>query len=248
MRLAPTLHSMLLALACAGNAYAVDQGPIPLTLVWKMSLDAHGSITALQAIPSRADNVPAIRERLEQAIRGWQFQPGSINGQPQPTDTQLTVKVSVAEAGPDTATIRIESAKTGARLEHVTPPHYPVAAVHDHRSGLVVLRVKYDANGTVVSAEPDADAPRPHVELAQAAQAAARQWTFDTERVGGIGVGGAALVPFCFSLTRYSGGKPPAVPQCHWTPKGQTTPLGDGEALALEPAARLTTAVAGHAL
>jgi hypothetical protein len=110
------------------------------------------------------------------------------------------------------------------------------------KTGLVVLRVNYAADGTVVSAEPEADSPKVDERLTKAASAATKTWTFRPEVVGGHALAGAVVVPFCFSIA------PGKKPDCSWKPKGENAALGDGEALALEPAAKLTTDVAGHAL
>lgn len=220
-----------------------ESDPVPLTLSWSLSLDASGNVTQLQPqTGGKADKLPQIRERLEQAIRTWKFVPGAIDGRAQATDTQLIVKVSAIAHDSNTLELRVDSAYTGGGIAKAVAPRYPVSAIRAHKTGLVVLRARYDAAGAVVSAEQDADSPKVDEHLISAATAATKTWIFKPEVVGGNAIAGWALIPFCFSV---SGGK---APDCRWTPKGEQVALGDGDALALEPAAKLVTDVTGHTL
>jgi hypothetical protein len=71
------------------------------------------------------------------------------------------------------------------------------------------------------------------------------QWTFQPERVDGHGVAGAQSLPVCFALSAVGSHAPPS---CAWNPPGRHAPVGEGQSVALDPAARLVNDVAGHAL
>ena len=240
------LGSALLVLACAASADTRPADPIRLSLSWDMTTDAQGHVTRLDAIKNdRADKVPQIRERLEQAVRGWNFIPGTVNGEPAPSVTRLSLAVSVVPVDDDSVRLRIDSARTGGRTIQMIPPHYPKSAIKEHVTGMVVLRVDYDANGVVTAAVRDPEAPKANQLLVEAAVAAAKQWKFAPELVAGHGVPGSTNLPICFSLHV---SRPANPPPCEWTPKGQPIPLGEGESLAINPVVKLTTEVEGRTL
>ncbi len=246
MRLAFYVCISLCAFAC--NALARESAPqtIKLTMEWNLSLDAQGNITRLDALQSlKADQAPKVRERLNLAIHSWKFSSGAINGIAAPADTVLSVDVALIPQGGTSYRIRVEDARTGAHISKAVAPHYPHDAVLDHITGLVVMHVSYDADGNVVSAVLEPGAPRVSASLVRAAAAAIKQWTFQPERVDGHGVAGTSIVPTCFFLS--DAGWPPPAMNCQWTAPGHTA-ISEGQSLALEPAARLLTEIAGHTL
>jgi len=229
-------------------AYADDAAKaIKVELSWRLSLDAQGHVTQLNAVGKQlVDRVPLIRTRLEQEIRGWQFTSGKLDGQPAPTETALHVYATITPQDKDTVTIRVDKATTGVSIANMAPPRYPPGAVKDHISGQVVLRIGYDASGKITSIEPEPSAPRVSAVLVQSATKAVQAWTFQPELVGGYGRAGYAITPFCYSLidlgSHHREGK------CDWKQPNTSQSVAEGEALALDPAARLQTDVAGHAL
>lgn len=239
----------LASVAAIGAAHAAGKIPdvIPIDQGWHISLDAQGHLTSLQAIPDkRLDRVPQIRARLEQEIRGWQFLPGTIDGKPQPTDSALFVHATLTKVSDENYSIRVDQAHTGSSGVTVVPPHYPRTAVISHTVGEVVLRIGYDADGGVTSVALDPEAPKVAKSLVEASIDAAKQWKFKPENVGGHSVAGYVIVPFCFNL-RYVGGGGKSS-KCDWKRSGSNEALDDGKALAVNPAAKLLTDVAGRAL
>lgn len=246
------MRALLPLLACVvwvGALHAADksQEPIAITLGWRVSLDAQGHLVSLQAIPNkRVDRVPEIRARLEQEIRSWQFLPGMVNGKPEPTDSGLYVRATLIPISSNAVRIHIVGADTGASSEKVAPPRYPPEAISRRVVGEVVLRVGYDADGNVTSAALDPDAPKANPLLVKASIDAARKWKLHPESVGGHSIAGYSVVPFCYSLRfPYGGG---ISGKCDWKPPGSNEALHDGEPLALNPAAKLLTDVAGRTL
>ncbi|MDR3389565.1 MAG: energy transducer TonB [Rudaea sp.] len=247
MRLPILLGLPLLALACGAQAAETTPQPVKLTLEWNLSIDAQGHVTRLDAVENpRASPLPQVREKLDQAIRGWRFTPGTIDGQGEPTNTLLVVAVALLPQGGDAYRIRVDDARTGGRIAKAVPPHYPYEAVHNYTSGMVVVRAEYDASGRVTSATLEQGAPAAPTSLTKAAIDAVRHWTFQPERVGGRGVAGTDVFPVCFSVMPL-GAKPPAT-NCNWTPPGHAIAIGEGQALALGPATQLLTEVAGQTL
>jgi TonB family protein len=246
MRLAICLSFSLCALACSARAGESAPQPIKLTMEWNLSLDAQGHVVHLDALPNRtADQIPQVRERLNLSIPNWKFSPGTANGKPAPTDTVLAVAVALLPQGGDAYRIRVEDARTGGRIVKAVAPHYPLDAVRNYTSGMVVMHVSYDSDGNVQSAELESGAPRISGALVKASAAAMKQWRFQPERVDGHGVAGTTIVPVCFGLS--PSGMPPPAMNCQWTAPGHTA-ISEGQSLALEPAARLLTEIAGHTL
>jgi hypothetical protein len=273
------MNAMLLALAASLPTAAVADAPKPLTSAaavtvtlepgptpmnlpmeksaqgeprihprWALTIDASGRVTALESIGDPP--VPAVRAPLENAIRGWHFQPGTIDGRPAETKTTFSLDLSLVEHGSDKFALRVDDARTGADLTfegfHHSTPKYPYDAMSHHRNGIVVLRIDYDAHGRVVATRRQDGAPEVDASFVRSAQEAARRWTFSTEIVGGHGLAGSTIVPICFA--DYRRHTPQEAPACAWTPPEGHGSLGDGAIVAIDPAARLETAVVGHTL
>jgi len=204
--------STLFALNCA-SAYGGESMPAKLHLQWSLSLDVDGKITALT--PLFSDDLRGTTKQVESVIRRWHFTPGSIGSQPAVTQTTLTIDAD--RTGSDSYDFRIVSATTGARYQHGPTPKYPKSSIRMGRYGEVSIQVNHDADGRVLSVAAMRPGDR-HMDgaLTRAALDAVKQWTFEPERVGGLGVAGSAIVPICFSL---EGHQDP----CFWTtPRGQT--------------------------
>lgn len=229
------------------RAATASDAPIRIDLGWRASIDVQGHVTELQAIPNkRVDRVPAIRQRLEQEIRTWSFLPGTVNGQAEPTQTGLNVHAELTVGANDTVQIRITHAGVGGTTAKAAPPRYPVAAIRTHKTGEVVLRIAYDANGQTIAASPAPGSPAASNLLIEASEKAAHSWTFQPEVVGGHAMAGAVVVPFCYTL--HPMGTNRVEGKCDWKAPGRSDAMKDGEALALNPAAKLLTDVAGRTL
>lgn len=229
------------------HAAATEQAPIRIAVGWHVSLDAQGHVTRLQPIPDKTtDRVPVIREKLEEAIRAWSFMPGTVSGQPESTETGLFVRAELPVHDGRITHIRIMSADVGGSIAKMTPPRYPAKAVRNQDAGEVVLKIAYAADGKPTDVEPVADSPATSKTLIEASVEAARSWLFQPEVVGGRALAGTSVVPICYVLqvigTSRTRGK------CDWKAPGHDRALDNGEALALNPAARLLTDVAGHTL
>ncbi len=231
----------LLALAPLAGA----EEPLVVESTWGVSLDASGHVVALE---SHGALKPVLRDPLAEAIRGWEFEPGRIDGQPAPTETSLDLSVALEADAEGNYQVRVVDVRIGAEVASSVPPRFPprlVRRIKTPFSGLVVAAVRYDAQGRVLEAELAPGTPAADPLLQEAALESIRKWRFQPERVGGHPLAGSAWVPLCFTLTTSAR----HIPDCeHWTPPGANTPVPDGTAFALQPAATLRSEVVGHLL
>lgn len=230
---------VVLPLACVSLGIgAKEPTSALLDMTWLLSLDADGHITRIATSDTRA---PKLHEPLEKEIRSWRFSPGKVDGQPAVTDTQLRmlVAVSLADSGFE---VRVLRAATGVGYRKTRTPVYPNVSAWARKQGLVLLKVRYDESGSVVDAAPYEDAPTPDGALAHAATVSVKRWTFEPEVVGGHPLAGTALVPICFHLYEL------APPDCNWKRSGSSDNMSGSQAVALDPAAKLETDVAGRTL
>lgn len=240
---------VLIALWSSGVVLAAQpSGDLHLTQSWRVSLDARGTVTRLDAIGGLE---PEVAAPLEHAIGGWRFEPGRVDGVAAPTETTLTLDVSFVPGDGDRYTIRIDDARTGG---HVDPessrrhfPRFPNQALKRGLFAMVVVKVAYDESGKVVAVEPQADlgvnASRP---LEKATVAAVSRWEIEPERVGGRAVASSLLLPVCYSVVAANSTPPDYA--CAFKSAGSTSRIGEGDALALEPVARLRSEVIGRVL
>ena len=187
-------------------------------------------------------------QHLTAAARVWSCTSRRTIGRPQPTETVLSLSLSLVPVDGDSWRVAFDDARTGGRIGKVTLPHIPHEVVTRRETGVVVVRAAYDADGKVVSATLDDESPLKAREVVKASLDAVRQWTFEPERVAGHGVAGIQIVPVCY--TSFVGYPRPGdeAATCAWKPHGQNATIAEGESLSLDPAARLTTAIGGHAL
>lgn len=235
----------VILLALLGAASAIAAGavskPLVVRMTWSVSIDADGHVVRLATTDQQ---IPAIHDRLEQAIRNWRFSPGKVNGKPTFTDSNLTIALALEPASDDTYVVHVIGAATGGSYGKITPPRYPHSSAMSRRQGLVVLKVSYSASGAVVAIALADGAPRVDSAFVEAATDAVREWTFKPEVVGGQALAGSARVPVCFSLRESH------VPtlDCNWRRPGSFAAEFGDRAVALDPAATLLTDVVGRTL
>lgn len=242
------LSLAMLAFGFVARGVPADEvKPITVHLSWRIAIDAQGHVTQIDAANKQPiDKVPQIRARLEKEIRGWQFDTGSVNGRPAPTETGLHVTATLIPKDKDSLEIRVNQAGTGANLLNATTPKYPPNAVMKHETGQVVLRIGYDASGRVTSATLDPGAPAAPLALVKASITAAQTWAFRPETVAGHAIAGYAITPFCYRIAHEFSSRVEG--KCDWKRPDTAESVGEGQALAVNPAARLQTEVSGRAL
>ncbi|RYD15102.1 MAG: hypothetical protein EOP90_09140 [Lysobacteraceae bacterium] len=240
---------VLVASCSCGTALAAKAAQdLHLTHSWRVALDASGAVTQLESIDTLD---PAVAAPLERAISGWSFEPGRIDGVAAPTETTLTLDLRFVPADGDRYAIRIDDARTGGRVDAESSrrhfPRFPNQALKRGLFAMIVVKVDYDASGTVVAVEPQSELGlNASSSLEKATVAAVRQWAIQPERVGGRAVASSLMLPVCYSVVAASQAPPDYA--CAFKPAGSNSPIGEGDALALAPVARLRSDVVGRAL
>ncbi len=216
------------------------------TMNWKLSLDANGRVVSLDA---KGESINALREKLENEIRKWEFEPGQVDGKPAATETDLVVQVELAEStdGSEYA-VRIKSARTGGSVADASvAPRFPVAQLSGIMSrrdlffAQVVVEVRYDAAGKAIAIAPASSSPVQDGPLLESVRKALNQWTYQPELIAGIGVPGALLVPVCFTVSSNVPKAHRPDNRCRWTQPGSQDSVAAGESLALNSRVSLKT-------
>ena len=232
---------VVLVLAVGFSGVGQAEESVTVEASWSLSLDESGKVTALTMKPGRIKD--ALREQLEKAIQQWEFEPGSVNGEPAATETTLlvdmTVSIGAQSAGYD---VKIDSVNTGGGVKQMSKPKFPggrsfIQSVGAMENPMVVLTIVYDDQGAVESAIVSEDSPVKKGQLVDAAMKSIKHWIFEPERVAGHGVRASVYQPICFA------GKPSQ--KCSWMPPGSDSATGRGESVALDSKVRLKSDVIG---
>lgn len=148
------------------------------------TIDASGRVSTLEWGKYEGLESLVVRD-LDKTVRAWEFVPGTVNGEPMETRTELHVTVR-AEAMPDgSATLTVVDAKTGPGISLNLVPRVPIEALRESDDAIVDLRYTVDTEGraTLVSLEVKATGNKRAFE--RSIRDAVRQWRFVPETVGG---------------------------------------------------------------
>jgi TonB family protein len=222
-------YAVALAMACAATTaplQAADDPVVPMHAVVDVELDAAGRVLAVEPADPVAREIAGF---LREQVLRWQFEPATLRGEPVPTRTSVTVRLEAtgARSGRQVE-VRIIDAATGPRYKMNRAPRYPLAAIDRKDSGEVLLRVDFDRDGRVTDIAVERRVGREYFE--HAALAAVREWTFEPERAGDVGIPARVLVPIRFCIQ----GKP-----CKSLPEKAEGVDPSGPQLVGEPAARI---------
>jgi len=244
-------HSCLVvcALVLVVSATKANASKLPpfirLAQTWRITVNKNGQVNRMEAMRNKLmDRFPQVRQKLEQAVRNWTFSPGKVNGQPVETETTLIVFADLLPGRDGGSELQIKNVYVGGGFKKRVAPRYPQSAISRLAAGEVVVKVTYGANGKVLSARQFKNGPKANHMLVVAAVEAVKRSIFRPETVGGHPLPGVALVPYCYRLHGPYG----TLGKCDWKAPGESNPLQQGEALALNPAAHLVTHVAGKTL
>lgn len=177
------------AMALAGAAAASQPAGTQSVHTWALALDADGKVASITPYGGPDD---AVARALQADIGSWVFAAADAGGAP-----SLTYLRVVVEAGPGAAP-QVVSATTGPAPARLSQPAFPVRDQLAGREGMVVLEIDVGADGRVASAGVHATSGGVSRAMADAAVAAARDWTFATERVGDRPVASRMLWPVCY--------------------------------------------------
>gem|GEM_PF-5077982 len=204
-------------------------------------LAADGSLQ--QVTP--AESVPGtVASFLVDRISHWRFAPGTVDGEPAPTETSVMVRLGARPdpSNPEVALVEVIEATVGAVSETTVAPRYPRMALAASRGGTVVMVVDIDGDGRVLDARLHEHSPTTNRALTRAALESVREWTFKPERVAGQGVPATLVVPVCFTMQRIEPGRTPELPtsgNCEFSLTGDDEGEKHTFSLTLEPAATL---------
>lgn len=233
----------------ASFAFAAQpEGLVKVEAEWNMSLDANGAITALDAKPGQMKD--PLRKILETAVRGWEFEPGSVNSKPAATETNLSVSISLWPAADGNSySMKFDGVQTGGGLAKIgNMPTFPPNQVKKSRSKginyVVVLEISYDENGTPGEIVVADHSPVKHGSLVTEAIRAVRTWTFKPERVAGHGIAAHAWLPICYAAVANArkGGN------CDYPSDKGDVPFESGAVVPVESQVTLKSDVIGRAL
>lgn len=251
-RLLPTGLLLLAALSASAAAQGAEVRESETTLQWQLSLDEHGKVTALEF---DGDGIAALRARLESMIRDWEFVPGTRNGAPQATKTQLSVQLGLTPNHDGSEfSVRIRDARTGGSIAKATAaPQFPRSMVsqalrEDAFRALVVVEVRYDTKGEAVAVTAAQGSPVQDGPLLDAVRKALKRWTYQPEQITGVGMAGTVLVPVCFIVGRDSTKARQQSADCRWTQPGTQISVGEGSSLALDSSVQIKTGVRDRVL
>lgn len=223
-RIAAACMALMPMVAVAGEA---TQSRV---YTFQVELDASGALVSATALRDAQD---VTVRTLQEDLRNWVFQPAQQDGRAVPTTTWVRV---AAIPSTDGTAPRVLSATAGPAPDTLRKPEFPAAAQRRGHSGVVVLELQTDAQGRVSAVSVRDTVGSINRAMAEAAVAAARDWTFRPERVAGVPLAGKLLMPVCFVAASDLEG-------CEWMGP-ESRAYGRDTVLALEPAARLAHPVA----
>lgn len=188
---------------------AADSPPhsAELWLKARALIDADGRISALDW-EEEGPGGRVVIEHIEPIVRGWEFVPGMVAGEPASTQTTLSLRTRVSERPDASIDVRILEASTGAATQAAVPPRYPTAALRAGASAEVVSEIDIAADGSISIAALHFEGSLRisyKRDFLKAAEAAIRQWTFRLEEVDGHPVATRMRVPitFCTQPSRW---------------------------------------------
>lgn len=210
----------------------------------RITLDATGKLGTIEWFDIKPNVITAA---LENEVRKWEFVPAMVDGVAVPTQTGLLLQVNVSHLSKGLA-LSIGTARTGAVSNRQPPPRYPADQAKKGLEGHVVLNVKTDEAGNAVSVvvtdfQSRSKSPVARENFEAAALAAAKTWTFHTERVAGKGQIAVMRVPVSFCLSDRCVRQLPKQfetrPQSHAATETEKMP--EGMAIALDSAVKIKT-------
>ncbi|MFO1495688.1 MAG: TonB family protein [Lysobacterales bacterium] len=191
------MRRLLLGMVLALVAFAAQAGERWMGFIQaEVEIDAQGRASTVKLLHNRLSK--AMRATLIERIRAVEFEPAVVDGQPAPAAVTISVVLGVNEL-PDALQVVIDDIAITVGTRKATPPRYPMRELERGESGMVTLRVAYDADGRVIEATPADPGARRDAFMIAALRAASR-WQLEPQRVAGIGVAGTAIIPVLFTI------------------------------------------------
>lgn len=203
-RTAIALLCCLLAGAGNGHAAETDKNTRDAWLRASIVLDASGKLASIEWLGTKP-NDRLVTAPLEAMIRGWEFDPGKVDGVPAVTETGLLLHVELRVTAEGGIALNIDDARTGALSVRQDPPAYPRDQAMRGAQAHVLVNVQTDATGQVTSAtigeyEGSLPGAASRKDFEAAALKAVKSWSYRTEQVGGTGLAATLSVPISFCV------------------------------------------------
>jgi TonB family protein len=163
-----------------------DKAPASRMVVLKAiaTIDAGGRVSALEWRKYTGLEALVVRD-LDKTVRAWEFVPGTVDGVPMETRTELHVIVK-AEAMPDgSAALTVASAKTGPGGSLDLVPRPPIEALSARDDAVVAIRYAVDTAGRATITTLDVQATGNKRAFERSIRDAVKKWRFVPETVGG---------------------------------------------------------------
>lgn len=178
----------------AEAAKAGLQGRVMLSV----HINADGNPLDAQVVSVEPKEARILSDAAIASAMQWRYNPGSKDGKTVDRFALVPVDFRVDPAHPTAP-----AAKQAASYRRMRPPQYPAAALAERATGTVWVRARLSAEGAVTEAHAELTWPQSASELAEAAVAAIRGWTFNPPSIDGTAVEGEVVVPLQFVIDGY---------------------------------------------
>lgn len=175
------------------------------TYVIGADVNSQGQVTQTQV---DADVSKGIAGFLDLALKRWQFIPAQQDGKAVVVHTFIEAKLEVIPADAGKYTLRVSYVKHGPRWDN-RPPAYPVRAIRERDTGVIVLLGRMDQKGRFEVSETRAVLANgnPRSTLKQAARTWLTSLKALPETVNGKPVGADARIIVNFRLNKFIYGR-----------------------------------------
>lgn len=172
---------------------------------WALGVDAEGRVVSL--VPRGRAN-EAFREPLEAIVRGWEFEPGRVDGRPVASETSLRVIATRAPSG-EGGGIEVHAVRVGGVMLSESfnqkrwvwilnsvahelankPPHV----------ALLVVSIEYDAKGKPVQVDLPSAYPKVSDIMEREVLGLFKRARYAPEKLAGQAMPGRILIPLCLA-------------------------------------------------
>ncbi|WP_368563109.1 hypothetical protein [Pseudoxanthomonas sp. UTMC 1351] len=204
---------LLFLVSAAAQAQQDAKPTLSMTVTGHIEIAPDGSLHTYQLDKDKG-LPPAVQQLVEQNLRGWTFEPITVDGRPVIARTRLRLMLS-AEEVTGGYQLKVENVWFGepTRSSKMRPPQYPMQAAYAGLGARVILVLKLDASGKVIDVHSEQtslgaitknekQAEEWRAVFEKVSVAAARRWKFDvTEIIEGAPVETSSVrVPVDFEM------------------------------------------------
>jgi len=171
----------------------------------KVQIDAEGVPLGTEVVSVEPKEANVLADASIAAAMSWRYKPGMTDGKPVGGFVLVPVDFALRDdemhATPPSSAPQSVIAASYRRMR---PPAYPPTALAERLTGTVWVRAHLNPDGAVTEAHAEQTYPLAASELAEAAVAAIRGWTFNPATVDGTPIEGEVVVPLHFAIDGYT--------------------------------------------